>query len=96
MPSPAAEEGGDPNTMRILLATDIHLGYAEKHPVKGRQGFSPVQDDQWGSLSPFDLQGHHGGLTLHAVCLIRDTLKCVLEVSLNSFANSSSVVPKVY
>ena len=43
MPPPAAaassEDGGDPNTMRILLATDIHLGYAEKHPVKGRQGF---------------------------------------------------------
>ena len=39
MPSSAAEDGvGDPNTMRILLATDIHLGYAEKHPVKGRQG----------------------------------------------------------
>ena len=39
MPSSSAEDGvGDPNTMRILLATDIHLGYAEKHPVKGRQG----------------------------------------------------------
>ena len=39
MPSSStAEDGvGDPNTMRILLATDIHLGYAEKHPVKGRQ-----------------------------------------------------------
>ena len=30
---------------------------------------------------------------MHAVCLIRDTLKCVQEVSLKFFAFSSSVVP---
>ena len=40
MPSPDGTGGeGDPNTMRVLLATDIHLGYAEKHPVKCRDGF---------------------------------------------------------
>ena len=30
---------------------------------------------------------------IHAVCLIRDTLTCVLEVSLKFLANSSSLVP---
>lgn len=28
-----AEEDGD--TMKILLATDIHLGYNENHPTRG-------------------------------------------------------------
>ena len=47
MPSPDGTTGGvegDPNTMRVLLATDIHLGYAEKHPVKGRDGFFLYSD----------------------------------------------------
>lgn len=29
----------DPDTLRILLATDIHLGYAEKHPIKTDDSF---------------------------------------------------------
>ncbi len=29
----------DANTLKILLATDIHLGYAEKHPVKKDDSF---------------------------------------------------------
>lgn len=29
-------EPDDENVLKILIATDIHLGYNEKHPIRGK------------------------------------------------------------
>ncbi len=32
------------DTMRVLVATDIHLGYAEKDPVRGEDSFVTFEE----------------------------------------------------
>lgn len=46
MPSPEGEEENDQvaDTMRVLVATDIHLGYAEKDPVRGEDSFVTFEE----------------------------------------------------
>ena len=41
MPSTSQQ---DEDTLRILLATDIHLGYAEKHPIKKDDSFTTFEE----------------------------------------------------
>ncbi len=38
------QASADEDTLRILLATDIHLGYAEKHPVKADDSFNTFDE----------------------------------------------------
>ena len=34
----------DPNTLRILLSTDNHLGYLEKDPIRGNDSFAALEE----------------------------------------------------
>jgi double-strand break repair protein MRE11 len=34
----------DPDTIRILIATDNHLGYLEKDPVRGDDSFAAFEE----------------------------------------------------
>ena len=34
----------DPDTIRILIASDMHLGYAEKDPIRGDDSFNTFEE----------------------------------------------------
>ena len=43
-PERAAEETPANDTFKILIATDNHLGYMEKDPVRGQDSFSTFEE----------------------------------------------------
>jgi double-strand break repair protein MRE11 len=39
-----AASGDDPNALKILVATDCHLGYAEKDAIRGSDSFTTFRE----------------------------------------------------
>lgn len=37
-------EDADENTLRIMLSTDNHLGYAERDPIRGMDSFAAFEE----------------------------------------------------
>jgi len=42
--SNSSDANGREDELRVLLATDIHLGYGEKHPVKANDSFITFEE----------------------------------------------------
>ena len=73
---------------------DSGINTAAPGSLTGQDGGGPEEYDYVaGSGTGYTQQQVDGEWRVHAVCLIRDALKCVVEVSLKFFAHSSSLVP---